>query len=163
MPLDFEEPSSSVNLAGKFYFLSKSITSKWIIDSGATDHMCNSLDSFIFTQKIHNPKHSITIPDGRKVVVDLYGDVVSMEALVFKDVLYVPTFQFNLISVHKLCTDICTNVILLMVSASLRTIQRQELLVNCQMDSTMLIFPHQHLTTFYKILHMLLHNLLNSL
>ena len=64
MHLDFEEPSCSANLAvanlaGKFCFLHTPITSKWIADSGSTDHICNS---FIFTQKINNPKHNITIP-----------------------------------------------------------------------------------------------------
>ena len=92
MPLNLEDLSYSANLAGKFCFLSKSITSKWIVDSGATDHMCNSLDSFIFTQKMNYPKHSITILDSRKVVVDIRGDVVLMDDIVLKNVLYVPSF-----------------------------------------------------------------------
>ena len=122
MPLDFEEPSNFVNLTGKFCFLSKSITTKWIAYGGATDHMCNSLDSFIFTQKIHNLKHNITILDGIKVVVDLYGDIVLMEGLVLKDVLYVPTYQSNLIMCINCALIFALMLFLLMVSASFRTI-----------------------------------------
>ena len=78
MPLNLEDPSHSTNIAGKLCFLSKSLTSK-LVDNGATDHMCNSLDYFLFTKKINHPKHSVTFPDGRKVVVDIYGDVVLMD------------------------------------------------------------------------------------
>ena len=73
--------------------------------------MCNSLDLFVSTHKITDIKHSITIPDGRKVMVDLYGDVILMDGIVLKNVLYVPVFQFNLISIHKLCSNLCTNVV----------------------------------------------------
>lgn len=62
------------NPAGKFCFLSKSHASRWILNSGATDYMCNSLKSFVSVTKIHGAKHSITIPYGRKVMVDLCGE-----------------------------------------------------------------------------------------
>ena len=39
---DFSQPHDSANLAGTFCFLSSSIYSGWIIDSGATDHKCNN-------------------------------------------------------------------------------------------------------------------------
>lgn len=81
------------------------------MDSGATDHMCSSLDSFITTHKILDPKHTITIPDGRKVVVDLYGDVAFMDDIILTNVLYVTAFQFNLLSIHKLCTDMNSTII----------------------------------------------------
>ena len=68
-------------------------------------------------------KHNITIPDGKKVMPDLYGDVSLMDGIILKNVLYVPAFEFNQIYVHKLCTGICSSVILLMVSAYLRTFQ----------------------------------------
>ena len=80
---------STKNLAGIFCFLSKTHASHWIIDSGAMDHMYNSFDSFIFVQKILGAKHSITIPDGRKVLVDLCGDIPLMNGILLKKVLYV--------------------------------------------------------------------------
>lgn len=103
LSLDLEDSSHSAHLADKFCFLSKTTTSRWIVDSGATDHMRNSLDYFLTTHKILDPKHNITIPDGRKVMVDLYGDVAFMDGIILTNVLYVPDFQFNLLSVRKLC------------------------------------------------------------
>ena len=80
---------SIANLAGKFYFLSKTHAFHWIIDNGATYHMYNSLDYFLSVQKILGAKHSIIIPDGRKVLVDLYGDIPLMNGILLKKVLYV--------------------------------------------------------------------------
>ena len=71
--------------------------------------MCNSLDSFVSVQKFLGAKHNITIPDGRKVMVDLCGDIVLMDGIVLKK--YALDFQFNLISISKLCLDVCTNVL----------------------------------------------------
>lgn len=109
--MDLDALPSSAHLAGKFCFLSKSHTSRWIVDSGATDHMCNSLDSFIYVQKIHGATHSVTIPDGRNVLVEYFGDVMLMNDILLKKALYVPEFQFNLISVPKLCVDDCSTVL----------------------------------------------------
>lgn len=67
--------------------------------------MCNTLESFLSVHKILGVKHSITIPNGRKVMVDFCGDISLMNGIVLKNVLYVPDFQFNLISVPKLCLD----------------------------------------------------------
>lgn len=126
--------------------------------------MCNSLDFFISTHKVSTPTHNITIPDGRKVLVEFYGDVLFLDNIVLKNV---PAFQFNLLSVHKLCNDLCASVILLMTNASFRALQRQAFLVVSPMDSIMLLVhlsPHQlsHaiptvllliiLTTFLKML-----------
>ena len=54
--MNLETIPGATNLAGKFCFLSKTNASRWIIDSGATDHMCNSLDSFVSVQKILRAK-----------------------------------------------------------------------------------------------------------
>lgn len=111
LSLDLEDSPHSAHLAGKFCFLTKTTTLKWIVDSGATDHMCNSLDSFLTTHKITDQKHNITIPDGRKVTVDLYGDVALMDGIILTNVLYVLEFQFNLLSVHKLCIDMNSTIV----------------------------------------------------
>ena len=44
-------------------------------------------------------------------MVDLCGDIVLIDGIVLIKVLYVLNFQFNLISVSKLCLDVCTNVL----------------------------------------------------
>ena len=83
---------------------------------------CANLWILLSSLKIHNLKHNITILDGIKVVVDLYGDIVLMEGLVLKDVLYVPTYQSNLIMCINCALIFALMLFLLMVSASFRTI-----------------------------------------
>uniref|UniRef100_A0A803MB71 Retrotransposon Copia-like N-terminal domain-containing protein n=1 Tax=Chenopodium quinoa TaxID=63459 RepID=A0A803MB71_CHEQI len=48
---------------------------------------------------------TITIPDGKRVKNMHIGTVRINDDILLQDVLHVPGFQFNLISVHKLCKD----------------------------------------------------------
>lgn len=78
----------------------------WIVDSGASDHMCFSLDRFCFYKSINKLGHQITIPDGRKISVKYMGTVKLQNGVFLQNVLYVPQFRFNLISVNKLISDL---------------------------------------------------------
>ncbi|KAL2921578.1 Retrovirus-related Pol polyprotein from transposon TNT 1-94 [Bienertia sinuspersici] len=91
-------------VAGKFCMLSHNSNS-WIIDSGATDHMCHNLTLFTSYELVKESDSFITIPDGGKVQVTHVGEVKLSEHIILKKVLFVPSFQFNLISVPKLCLD----------------------------------------------------------
>ena len=66
--------------------------------------MCNFLSSFTNLITLKGYQHDITIPDGRTAKVSHVGDFKIHTDLILKDVLFVPQFKFNLISVHKLCT-----------------------------------------------------------
>ena len=44
-------------------------------------------------------------------MVDLYGDVAFMDDIILSNVLYVPDFHFNLLSVHKLCTNMNNTIV----------------------------------------------------
>ncbi|KAK4425089.1 hypothetical protein Salat_1702700 [Sesamum alatum] len=74
----------------------------WIIDSGATNHVCASItmsDSYskpLCLQFIH-------LPDGSKKAVQYIGDIKLTPHLTLHDVLYVPEFAVNLISISQLC------------------------------------------------------------
>lgn len=50
--------------------------------------------------------HKITVADGKQVNVTSIGNINLTNGIVLKDVLYVPQFKFNLISIHKLCSDL---------------------------------------------------------
>lgn len=76
----------------------------WILDSGATDHICPDLNKFMTIQAVNEPTF-ITIPDGRKISVLHTGSIKLNDTLLLHNVLHVPDFQFQLISVHKLCKD----------------------------------------------------------
>ena len=48
----------------------------------------------------------ITIPDGNKIKVEPKGTIYLRGLVTLENVLHVPGFQFNLISVSKLCYDV---------------------------------------------------------
>ncbi|KAL2941800.1 Retrovirus-related Pol polyprotein from transposon TNT 1-94 [Bienertia sinuspersici] len=105
-----EEPSTSksANVAGIFCLLS-SASNGWVLDSGATDHMTHDLSMFHSLHDIESSQGSITIPDGTKIQIKYSGDIELQHGLSLRDVLYVPHFKFNLISIPKLCQDMdCT-------------------------------------------------------
>ena len=73
---------------------------EWIIDTGATDHMVYSLSSFTsITSAIHSYIH---LPNGQKVLATHIGSVQISHTLILTNVLCVPAFSFNLISITKL-------------------------------------------------------------
>ena len=92
-------------MAGNYCLLSCS-ESTWLIDSGASDHICSDLSCFSDYTNFSDHNNYITIPDGSKVLVQHIGTVKINDDIILHNVLHVPQFQFNLISVHKLCTDL---------------------------------------------------------
>lgn len=102
--------NKSANVAGKFCFIS-SFGSSWIVDSGATDHMCHDLSLFSHYTEVQGNSNFITIPNGSKVKVSHSGTVTLSSNITLKDVLYVPEFRFNLISIPKVCRDMNCHVI----------------------------------------------------
>ena len=81
-------------------------TSTWIVDSGATDHVCNSLQGFRKTRRLSKGEHGLRVGNGARVWAEAVGDLeLSFDCnriLFLKDILYVSCFKQNLISVSKL-------------------------------------------------------------
>ncbi|XP_070007511.1 uncharacterized protein [Nicotiana sylvestris] len=80
----------------------------WIIDFGATDQMTSirSLLLDIITLLI---PYLLSLPNGYKVKVTNVGSLALFSDLILHNVLYIPSFKHNLISVHKLlshCDDV---------------------------------------------------------
>ena len=97
-------------------FLAALSTSTWCVDTGATDHVCNSLQGFQETQRLSDGEIYVYMGDATRVAVVAVGDVilhfVSNKTLILRNCLYVPTFRRNLISVSKLVKDnfyVCFN------------------------------------------------------
>lgn len=101
---------SSAHLAGPLSLLSNSYNTQWIVDSGSTDHICNDLTLFTNIKDISISHHKITTLDGPKHEVSKKGNIALCTDILLKDVLFVPTFHFNLISVHKICLDLVVNI-----------------------------------------------------
>ena len=77
------------------------VSTSWILDSGATDHMTHSSHWF----NIYNPssnEKSIFVADGKSITVKGQGNINLSPTLSLKNVLHVPQISNNLISIHQL-------------------------------------------------------------
>ncbi|KAK2436464.1 putative inactive purple acid phosphatase [Trifolium repens] len=73
----------------------------WIIDSGASHHVCGTLKWFHSYNEIH-PIH-VKLPIGHYGIAKHAGNIKFSSDLILHNVLYVPNFTLNLLSVSKLC------------------------------------------------------------
>ncbi|KAK9706955.1 hypothetical protein RND81_07G163400 [Saponaria officinalis] len=77
---------------------------EWIIDSGVTNHMVSKLSMLNNVRELGN-KLKINLPDGRCVKVTHKGDILLDNGLKLADMLFVPEFKQNLLSVQMLAKD----------------------------------------------------------
>ena len=90
------------------YTTSSHEQSTWIVDSGATVHMCHDRQSFTDLYQLENPI-DVVLGDGRaltavgrgEVVLDMFLPNGESRSCTLCDVLYVPQLSHNLISVAK--------------------------------------------------------------
>ncbi|KAF5442808.1 hypothetical protein F2P56_035426 [Juglans regia] len=100
-------PTSQSNMSGILNCFSththaslNSSNTNWIIDTGATDHMVCSTSLF---SSIHSTvSYSVKLPNGSSASVTHVGTVHLSNTIILTEVLCVPSFNFNLISVPKL-------------------------------------------------------------
>ena len=76
----------------------------WIIDSGATDHMVCS-QSF-FTSDITKVSYRVSLPNDTFVSATHLGNIQLTDKIFLPDVLCIPSFSFNLISVKRLTENL---------------------------------------------------------
>lgn len=79
----------------------------WIVDSGTTRHVCCTANAFINLRSAENT--NVILPNHTQISVSLCGDVKLSPNLVLHDVLFVPQFKFNLLSVSSLTLGSQTN------------------------------------------------------
>lgn len=98
-----------------FDTLDKIKPGSWIIDTGATTHMCTNLN--MFTEVAPTPYPiSIKLPDGSIRQVTQMESINLTPKLVLQGVLYTPNFKFNLISINKLVTATQAKFVFLPIS-----------------------------------------------
>ncbi|KAL5575085.1 hypothetical protein UlMin_016784 [Ulmus minor] len=73
----------------------------WIIDSGATHHVCHDLSLFDSFDNNHTSTF-VLLPTGHSAPISKIGSVRLSPSLVLSKVLYVPSFRYNLLSVSSL-------------------------------------------------------------
>ena len=72
----------------------------WIIDTGASCHVCADLTLFHSTQTISDTV--VTLPDGSRIPVTVSGTIILSPKLTLNNVLYISEFKFNLLSISAL-------------------------------------------------------------
>ena len=72
----------------------------WIIDTGASCHVCSDLKMFFHTNTIDNT--AVILPGGSRISVTTSGTIQISTRLTLKDVLYIPDFKYNLLSISAL-------------------------------------------------------------
>ena len=76
----------------------------WILDSGATDHMVHSI--FFFKTITSTIQISVRLPNGDMAKVTHIGIVQVSASLILENVLCIPSFSFNLVSISKLTQNL---------------------------------------------------------
>lgn len=90
-----DETQHTALIAGMFCLLSVH-NGSWIIDSGATNHMCYDLSLLSDYHVFHEPDSFITIPDGSKIQVKHKGTIKFSNNLILKDRCFTcPRFSFQ--------------------------------------------------------------------
>ena len=79
----------------------------WVLDTGATDHIVHLVK--LFTKITSLVSSFVQLPNGERVVITHIGTIQVTTSLVLENVLCVPSFTFNLISVSQLnkCLSCC--------------------------------------------------------
>ena len=80
-------------------------SSGWIIDSGASDHMTGDISVLHDCSPCHE-NYKVRIADGSLSTVTGIGRVIISETLTLNQVLLVPKFSCNLLSISKLTRDL---------------------------------------------------------
>ena len=74
--------------------------STWILDIEVAHHVCCSLSTF--TQSTPAQNSFVTLPNGQSVVINRIGYVFLSPDLILNNVMFVPNFHFNLLSICSL-------------------------------------------------------------
>ncbi|CAN1225018.1 hypothetical protein LINPERPRIM_LOCUS2396 [Linum perenne] len=96
----------------------------WVVDSGASDHVV-SFVSFLFQYKsVHGL--TVALPNGTKIPVSHIGSARLSKLLVIHDVLVIPSFSFNLLSISKLTAQVACKAIFLSTSCVMQTLHSSQ-------------------------------------
>lgn len=94
-----------IQMAGTIYFCNTvSDMDWWLIDSGATFHFTNNAEMLTNVYEIGG-MCIVKLRNGKNIVVHRAGTCHLNKHLVLQDVLLIPEFKVNLISVGKLVKD----------------------------------------------------------
>lgn len=90
------------------HYMHSSSHSSWIIDSGASDHICSSIKWFHSYKQIIPV--NVRLPNGQCLTTSYSGTIHFSPEFIVYNVLLIPEFSLNLLSVSKLCESSNCNV-----------------------------------------------------
>jgi len=94
------------NAIHSFCVLSRGV---WILDSGASEHMSSDSTCLHDLSLLDHPM-MINLPNGTQVKVKHKGKLRVSDALILHDVLLVPKFKFNVLSIERLCEQLHSTI-----------------------------------------------------
>ena len=101
--VSFHKNGNSGIFCATLHAYSSNINS-WVLNSGATDHVCFSQTQFQCLKQIR--PILVKLPDGSQIQTNLAGTIHFNDQLYLIDVLYIPSFTFNLILVSRLIANL---------------------------------------------------------
>ncbi|XP_073041984.1 uncharacterized protein [Primulina eburnea] len=94
-------PSSSTNVANMTGHVIEETQADWITDTGANEHMTGNYSLLHGAKSLCASPSSVRLPNGDYLLVSDKGSVAISENILVHDVLFVPNFRYNLLSVSK--------------------------------------------------------------
>ncbi|OIT20774.1 hypothetical protein A4A49_64350, partial [Nicotiana attenuata] len=110
--LNKETPECQANMVGMATSLMTNLPcTEWIIDSGATHHIAGELEALVVKDKVNKHRNEqVYLPTGEKANISHIGKAIILDKEELYDVLFVPEFKFNLLSVSKLARQLLCSV-----------------------------------------------------
>ncbi|WCJ39233.1 hypothetical protein M5689_020236 [Euphorbia peplus] len=96
--------SAFVGMCSSHKYKGQQEFASWIVDSGASVHMTYRLDCLQNVRKVVGMR-KVYLPTGESQAVQSQWDVVLSPELTLYNVLYVPQFKYNLLSMSKMLHD----------------------------------------------------------
>ncbi|XP_019230495.1 PREDICTED: uncharacterized protein LOC109211411 [Nicotiana attenuata] len=94
-------------MAGITTLLSDASLCEWVVDTGASHHITCHKEILSNIENIEqHGNHKVQVPTGSKCIITHKGNTPILQGYELKDVLYVPDFKFNLLSVSKLTKEL---------------------------------------------------------
>ena len=126
--LNLKNQQSTYLAAKSFCLLTAQLEMKWIITSGATNHITPHLSLFKSFTPI-SKAYIITMSNGKQVQVKHAGTINLNATIILQDVLHVLEFRFNLLSASKLAKQLFSSIVFTSTSYYI-----QDPLKNIQLD-----------------------------
>ncbi|KAL0408279.1 UNVERIFIED_CONTAM: hypothetical protein Sradi_1762300, partial [Sesamum radiatum] len=89
---------------------SKNAFGSWIIDTGATNHMC-AYPSLLTQNSSPIHKSLVHLPDGTSHSVESVGTLHLSDRFSLMKVLCIPAFKYNLLSMQQLCSSAAVSIL----------------------------------------------------